>query len=393
MISPPTRSLWSCLLLGALGCGSNGFAGPLDVRPYVEYGAAHNDNLLAVPDSQARSDTVHETALGTLVEWPVANQRVIASGRVSRLRYQRFDELDHDEYEARARWEFRFGRVVYGSAGYRRQRYLDDFDNRQQAVTDFIDVSEPSLETYVQVHPDWRIRTLVSHLKLDHSLASQTRFNREETLASAELQYQGVESSLFGIGGEVIDGRFPGRSGDDPLAESFTQNSLFATFDWKYSGISRLRGRLGYTGRDSTGGSDRDFDGVTGRLAYIRTLSAKTTLTGEAFRAIYSVDDVDANFVRDTGVLLSLNWEYSPKLAIIASAGRREQNYQALAADASRRDTIDELTAELVYQPTREFSVAFTTAAAQRDSNLALANYDALSAGVTFRWAFNPERP
>ncbi|MES1925304.1 outer membrane beta-barrel protein [Salinisphaera sp. T31B1] len=391
MIDPRTKPGRYWLAAGLLAASQTTLAGALEVRPYVEYGTTYNNNLLTVPNARARSETIRKASIGTLVDWPVSRQRLIASGQVSRFRYRRYDQLDHSEYEGRATWEFQFGHAVYGALGYRRERYLDDFDNRQRAITDFIDVSEPTLETYVQVHPDYRIRTLVSHLRLDHSLAEQSRFDREQTQARVELQYQGVPDSVFGFGGETIDGRFPGRVSTDPLSPTFTQNSVFATFDWEYSGISRIQGQLGYTERDAGTRDDRDFGGMTGRLAYIRTLSAKTHVTLELSRFIYSVDDVDANFVRDTGGRLVLDWDYSPKLALNASLGRREQVYQTLGADLARSDTVDELAAEMIYRPLRQFSVTATAAYTQRDSNVASENYDAVSGGLSFRWSPNPE--
>ncbi|GAB3679155.1 hypothetical protein [Salinisphaera aquimarina] len=379
-----------CALLPAIACTTPAFAGALRLSPFVEYGTEYNSNQFSEPESNRRSDSVQRATIGTLASWPVSRQRLVVSAQATRYRYSRFDMLDHSEYSGRGAWEFQLGPLVFGSLSYRQARYLQEFDNRDDRQPDFIREQEPQVDAYVAVSPDWRVHTTAGYLRLDHGLDSQRRFDRRETSATLAAEYTGKPGSVIGAGAEVIDGEYPGRESDDLFSRTFVQKTPFLRLDWKYSGVSRVQGRIGYTERDNSGGSDRDFTGTTGRIAYVRTLSAKTRVTVEFSREIFSVDDVDANFVRDTGGQISLAWNYSPKLELAASAAHREQDYQTLTRAASRLDKVNRFQGELTYRPTRNLAVVFNGGIVDRNSAIPGESYDQWVGGIALRVTLDP---
>lgn len=375
-------------------------AGALDVTPYAGYGIAADSNVFRLTDKDQarrvtggtqRSDVIQHQKLGVLAEWPMSRQRLKVAGQVTHFDYNRFDRLDHSENDIGAALEFEAGPVIHGTVSYQRSRELDDFSNRDSIRPDFIRRQQPEIEGYLDVTPDWRVHTSAGYLRLDHSLDSQRRFDRRESQGLLALQYQGVANSLFGLGAEYIDGDYPGRDSNDLLSPSFRQTTVFTDLDWDYSDVSTIRAQLGYTRRDNAGGGNRDFDGPTGRLQYIRTLTGKTTLSAAISRQIYSVDNVDANSLRQTEARLNLRWTYSPKLSLVAGLGRRKQDYQALpgAGGNTRRDRLDELSAELIYQPYRFLALLFNATGEHRESNRADESYDALVGGVALRIALD----
>ena len=156
--------------------------------------------------------------------------------------------------------------------------------------------------------------------------------------------------------------------------------------------MSTFRGRLGYTRRDNSGAGDRDFNGVTGELAYVREISGKTTAVLQVFRQIYSVDNVDANFLREVGGQVQLRWAYSPNLGANVIYRHAEQDYESLPGFSdSRKDIRDELTAELVFQPFQVMSFIFNLTAESRDSNQPSESFESLRGGLALRLSLDTD--
>lgn len=393
LINPQIRV--ACVVLFVALAPTLVVAGALGIAPFVEIGTSHDSNLFRLDDDTdtrsrtggvARSDTITRGSIGAAVAWPISRQRVVVGGQVSEVRYNRFSQLDHSEHQARAALEFEVGPAVTGTVSYRRERRLDDFGNRDTTRSDFIQESHPQIETFIDVAPSWRVHTRAGQLRLDHSLESQDAFDREENSLLLEVQRLGLPGSVFGTGVEYTDGKYPGRNADELLSREFTQATAFASSNWRYSGLSTFTGRLGYTERDNSGGGNRDFSGITGNLGYVRTISGKTQASVEIFRQIFSVDEVDANFARDTGVLAQLLWKYSEKLGLTARLRHFNREFQGLPGFSdTREDEIDELTAELLYQPSPLLALVFDVAGENRDSSEPDESYDALRVGLALR--------
>ena len=377
------------------------FSGAFGVVPYVEIAGEYDTNVFREEDddsvagttqSSAQDDTLTRGTLGAAAEWPIARQRLIVGGQVSEVRYDRFDQLDHSEHEARAALEFKAGSAIAGRLSYLRERRLDDFDNIDSGQPNFVTVNNPQVEVVVDVTPSWRVRTQAGHLRLDQSLDSQENFELRENRVTLEVQHLGNPGSILGAGVEVIDGEYPGRDSTSALSPEFTQQTAFFSADWRYSGVSTFRGRLGYTRRDNSGGGDRDFNGVTGELAYVREISGKTTAVLQVFRQIYSVDNVDANFLREVGGQVQLRWAYSPNLGANVIYRHAEQDYESLPGFSdSRKDIRDELTAELVFQPFRVMSFIFNLTAESRDSNQPGESFEDLRGGLALRLSLDTD--
>lgn len=387
-----------------MGAGYACWAGPADITPYAEYGVSADDNLFRLDDRDTagagnrrhgRSDTIRRAALGVLVDWPVSRQTVHVAASASDYDYQRFDQLDHGENQVDTALDYQLGHTVGGTARYENARRLEDFSNRDSTDPDFVRRQRIEIDNRVEITPDWRLRTRVGHLRLDHSLNSEQRFDRREDDVLVAIEYAGSADSVAGLGVEHVDGKFPGRTEDDLFARSFDQNEVFASFNWDYSGQSSLDARLGYTRRDNSGGGDRDFSEPTGRLQYRRALTGKTTLSAQLWRDIYSVDDIDANYLRETALQLGLEWDYSPKLGGNLSFAHRRQKYAALAGDdnAPRRDRVNEAGAELVYRPVRMLAFTLGTRYEWRDASETGEtgeDYDALIGSATVRLSLDP---
>lgn len=383
-----------CLLSGGV------YAGALGLAPYVEAGLGYESNVFRVEDqaeaqailgTSQRNDTKRYGALGLAAELPYSRQRLTLAGEVSEVRYDRFEQLDHSENQLRGALEFEIGNFFNGTASYQRTRILGDFGNLDVAEPNFVTESEPRLEIFFEATPNWRLRNVLSRRQRDNSLSSQRSFNIEENLASLEVQRLGRPGSLLGIGAEVIDGSFPQREPGGLFANDFIQTTGFASAKWRYSGVSDFNGRLGYTNRDNSGGGSRDFSGVTGRFGYNYAASGKSRLYFALSRQIYSVENVDANFIRETAATGRWTWNYSPKLEANLELRHAQQDFESPAGTTTqdRSDTLDVATAGLTYSPFRVMALILNLGGERRDSNETGQSYEAFIAGLALRLTFD----
>jgi len=234
-----TRGLRHALLIAGVGAGYACWAGPADFTPYAEYGVSADNNLFRLDDGgdsdnagdgdrrRAKSDTVRHASVGVLVDWPVSRQTVHVAASASDYDYQRFDQLDHSENEIDTALDYNLGQAVSGTARYENVRRLEDFSNRDSTDPDFMRRQRIEIDNRVEITPNWRLRTRVGHLRLDHSLNTERRFDRREDDVLVAVEYVGSADSVAGVGVEHVDGKFPGREADDMFARSFDQNEAF----------------------------------------------------------------------------------------------------------------------------------------------------------------------
>lgn len=211
------------LALGLVAGGliaSPALAAPANIVPYFELGTRYDDNVFRVSgDDEAiattgtddTSDLISRAVAGVAAAWPISRQRFVVTGEASEVRYQDFDQLDHSESRLGAAWELQLGSAISGTADIVRTKVLDDFADRASTERDFITEVSPQLELFVEISPRWRLRSLLGYLDVEHSLESQSRFNREEGTGLIELQYAGAPGSTWGLGVELIDGEYPNR--------------------------------------------------------------------------------------------------------------------------------------------------------------------------------------
>ena len=133
-----------------------------------------------------------------------------------------------------------------------------------------------------------------------------------------------------GLGFRTLDGEYLQRNPDDnpDLATRYDDRTFDVRATWQPSGISTLDVRLGRTRRDLEPVQDQGFDGTTGRIELRRTVSGKTRARLAVYRDLFSVEDVDANFLEDTGVRTEVEWAATSKLGLTLFAEYVDRAYE-----------------------------------------------------------------
>ncbi|WP_426177884.1 glycosyltransferase [Massilia sp. TWR1-2-2] len=106
-------ALYSATAAGAPGDALHVFGG-------VGYG--HDDNLLRVPDGapafgNQRGDSWYQADAGLLFDHTYSRQRLSAHAKLSKVKFQHFEQLDYDGKDLQAKWNWQVGNHWEGTLG------------------------------------------------------------------------------------------------------------------------------------------------------------------------------------------------------------------------------------------------------------------------------------
>ncbi|MEC9408437.1 MAG: hypothetical protein VX549_14305 [Pseudomonadota bacterium] len=386
--------VFGLVLLGASGLAT---AQVLDVSPFVLATLEHDSNLLrsradAPGGPNRRSDTVSRLALGVTAEFNPGLQQARLTGIYKPVWYRHFDQFDHDAYELDARWDWVAGRRFDGRLGVTAEREIDDFANRSAPEAGFVRRQGIGALGAYNLSPRWRLEAEARHDRRMGSGAADPGFDLRESVAVAGLFYQGHRIARLGVSATLTEGRFPQRVAGAGLATEYEQTSVDGQIVWAPSALSELDGTIGYTQRQQQPTSTRNYEGLTGRLAYRRRVSAKTRLSLLGYRRIYSAELQDANLTVDDGLRLEMDWSWSYKTQLRGAIEHRDVEFEAAGALAGAatqlREEIDLVSLTLAWQALERLGLRLVAEHESRTSSEPSRDYDAGVARLEIRLGF-----
>lgn len=335
----------SCLCLLAVGVAGAVLTPPaqavsFDLSPFAELGASYERNLLRVesqqdaadasPTGDSRvSDSVRTASGGLTLEVDQGLQAINATAQWSRADYAHFDQLDHLAYDGLFGWRWAVGSLLDGELGWRATRALDDFDNRDSTASNFRTDRQVRLSAGLAIAASWRAELQLQGDRRENTSTDRQRFDVEERVADFSVLYVAQPVLRAGIGLRRVNGEYLRRdAGQFPnLARSYDDLGIDLRATWQPSGISTLDMRLGRSERELSPIRGQGFSGALGHLEYRRKISGKTSARLRVFRNLVSVEDVDANFIDDTGVRIGMDWTPLAKLELQLGAAYRDREF------------------------------------------------------------------
>jgi hypothetical protein len=178
-----------------------------------------------------------------------------------------------------------------------------------------------------------------------------------------------------------------------PVDNQYDEIETSAVAQWNVTGKSRIDARLGYTSRKHDQVSQRDFQGITGRLNYDWTIAAKTLLNMALWREIRSIEDVDASYVLSQGFSVGPAWAPTSKLVLQAKLLREKRDFEGdpgfvLTASPQREDTFRGARLSAGYTPLRNVELSLSLEKGDRSSNIAGRDYDYNAVNANAKFSF-----
>ncbi|MDP3857929.1 MAG: hypothetical protein Q8Q73_09230 [Stagnimonas sp.] len=372
----------------------------LELKPSAHAELRNDDNIFRAPDQPGVgaapkvSDTLSQYGAGARLTLRHSLQSVEFRGEYDHVDYADQDQLDHDRYRLAAEARLAYGANWGAELKAGRQRRLENFAYRDDTQPGFVRLDTASAELRYALTPRWTASARGDRYASRASLLSSRDYDLTETGAEVGGEYRRNGYSSLGLFLRQVEGEFPSRVvlPGDGREKDYRQRSLILRAGYTPSGLSDFAAQLGYTQRRHDVADVADFSGLTGRLGYTRRLSGRTRLKAEAYRDLYYVEEVNANYVENLGLSLSADWRYSAKLSFAAALQRVQSDYRGAsgiaAAGEPRSDDLLSLSLGADYRPFYRFSVLPEYRHERRGSNALNSDYTYSTIGVDFLYQY-----
>jgi exopolysaccharide biosynthesis operon protein EpsL len=380
-------------MIGALFCVSAS-AGPDDgLHVYGGIGWAHDDNLLRIPDNapafdNTRADSWTQAEAGLLFDKMYSRQRIAATAKLSKVKFDHFKQLDYDGKDLQATWYWQLGNHLEGKLGTTYTQVLapytdfrSDQRNLRQQRRNFVDGGW-------RFHPSWRVRGGASSDKYTYDLPSQRFNNRTEDTTELEGDYLPKSGSTVGLVLRRIKGKYPFRRpvGEALLNDDFTQDELKARVEWLASGSTTVRALAGYARRDQPSFGGRT-SGFNGRVDAIYTPVGKVSYNAALWRDFAPIESTIVSYTQNNGGSVGATWDATAKVKVDANAiyERRAYNPRAtFVGSGDLRDSIRSASVRAVWSVRPKLQLSAGYVHQSRSGSLVLGTGSFSSNSVSF---------
>ncbi|PKO55671.1 MAG: hypothetical protein CVU28_05655, partial [Betaproteobacteria bacterium HGW-Betaproteobacteria-21] len=364
----------------------------------VSQAAYYESNLYKLADgAQApggkRHDRIAITGLGAAFDRVYSRQRLRAALDVKHTSYAIHDYLDYTAPDARLAWDWQVGNHFSGLLSHDYRESLAGFEDVVGVQQTILLYSRTGASANYWWHPNWAAGLGVS--------SAQSRY-KDDARPTSELDARDLDFNLTyrpASGNTVVltlrqtDGRYPGRPAVAGSIRDYQQRDYRLRGEWRLTGATVISGYLGHTGRSYELAPNRDFSGVTGRLALQWVPTAKTSINVSWRRELGADQDLFNNYAVTNAITLAPNWAITEKIRLGATLEYSKRDYGGDpelgfdGTDSTGEDRTRRYGLNLQYQPMRALQLIAGVQKERRTSALAAREYEAETAWITGRFA------
>src|SRR5258707_8621159 len=246
-------------------------------------------------------------------------QKVYLSLQGSDVRYNRFTQLDHSDYNVDGGWIWALGGNWDGQLQVTRLRSQVPFTYLVSTQLFLQTEQRETASANFRFNSDWRIEGIGYTRQVDLPQLQAPNLRLTESSGQVALKYTGISRTTAGVLAAYGTGNYDNTGLLSALAgfpPTYHQTTFGLISTYSVSGLTSLQGQLGYT-RRVTPNPAADQSGVTGDLHYTRALTAKTSIDLEFSRQLQSyIAGVGSEL--DSKVNLQARWEATYKIAVLA---------------------------------------------------------------------------
>jgi len=373
--------------------GETSLDNPFQVFTVLLDGSVTSDsNLFRRPDAFAQSDTITTGKLGFRFDKPYGQQHFQLEVAKTLSRYEKFKYLDFDALNYNGAWQWHFGPRISGKLSASRTESLAPFEDALGTQRNIRITQNQAFDLDAQISGGWHL--LLGTAQNDQKSEQSTVVNRtpdfRSTSGNAGIKYQTKA-------GNAITARWQSTEGEyinnpvGALNSDYTENLSEIDAEWKISGTSTIKAKLGWLERDNADFTRRSFSGPSSSLNYSWTPTGKLGLTLSAARKVSPLQVVGASFKEDSTLTISPTWRTSDKTNAFLTYSYQtsaDQNSGAPLVTPLREDVTQTLTVGVGWSAMRKLKINASIQQLQRTSNLGVIDYDVtlarVSAALTF---------
>jgi hypothetical protein len=387
-----TPAVWLCVCTSLSGVWDVALAGGV-LTPYAAEDIEHNSNIFDLQTNQpglgyptgSLADTFFETRAGADGSYLLDDQRFFGTAEFRRFDYDKFTDLNHNEYLFDGGLKYQIAQVVDGTVEYRHEQRMVQFQDLT-AATYLILETENTANASINVNftPEWRLESRFRDHLLDSPRSDVPQLSLHEDSIHEGLRYLGVSNLSAGIDVEYLDGQYR----HDPLAldPKYHQTSEYFAANYLVSGLTSFNGALGYTSRTdpTNSGTTGAGSGVTGDLGYKHALSGKTTLNAGLKREISTYLTTGGSEI-DTTASVGLTFQATYKIRLRASYDYTNSKFPNTPVGfdtVERTDHFQTANLEASYQVLHWLSLRPYVRYQTRHSNIPINSFNSNAVGI-----------
>lgn len=376
----------------------------LQLKPSVHAEVQRDDNVFRAPDAPVPgsaprvADTLNILGAGARLTLRESLQELELRGEAERIDYTDLDSLDYHRYLLAGEARLAYASLLRLKLDAGRERRQESFDFRDDTDRGLITVDQARAELRGSITPRWTGIARAERYQTQASRPSSQDYDLTENAGELGIEYGRSGYSTAGLAVRLAKGEYPRRvvTAGDGREKEYDQRSLLARIGYTPSGLSDFTAQIGYTQRVHDDAAVPDFSGITGRASYTRRFSGLSQIQLEAYRDLYYVEDINANYVENLGLRATFDYVWSAKLAFALAAERYESGYEGSpgfnVGGAARKDQVLNLRLGAQYQPFYRFSILPEYRYERRGSNVASNAYDAKVFGVDLSYEYGAPR-
>ncbi|MDO9599627.1 MAG: outer membrane beta-barrel protein [Azoarcus sp.] len=365
----------------------------------VSQAAYYESNLYKLADgAQApggkRHDRIAITGLGAAFDRVYSRQRLRAALDVKHASYAIHDYLDYTAPDARLAWDWQVGNHFSGLLSHDYRESLAGFEDVVGVQQTILLYSRTGASANYWWHPNWAAGLGVSSARSRYKDDARPTSELDARDLDFNLTYRPASGNTVVLTLRQTDGRYPGRPAVAGSIRDYQQRDYRLRGEWRLTGATVISGYLGHTGRSYDLAPNRDFSGVTGRLALQWVPTAKTSINVSWRRELGADQDLFNNYAVTNAITLAPNWAITEKIRLGATLEYSKRDYGGDpelgfdGTDSTGEDRTRRYGLNLQYQPMRTLQLIAGVQKVRRTSVLAAREYEAETAWITGRFAF-----
>lgn len=322
-----------------------------------------------------------------------SQQKLFATLSTTDFRYDHFTELNHNEYNLDAGWNWKLGRTLDGTLEVLRTHAMVPFTNVENAEFALQTEQRESAKIGDAISPDWRIEGSGYYHTIDQTFFNAPDIDLTESFGQVAVNYVGVAGLTSGLSAGYDAGKYTGASAaSNP---SYRQSTVALVATYEPTGRSTFNGALGYSDRTSAS-SVNAISGFTCKIDYVNALTGKTAVEIQLSRVINSyIANISSEI--DSVAALNVRWQATYRIGVLAgySWTNRDLPGQGNAPVGSERiDHLEYASIQMDYEPVRWLSIRPYINLQTRSSNFVGGNFNATVYGLYFtvQWQNQPQQ-
>jgi hypothetical protein len=269
-------------------------------------------------DASHRGDTFFAYGADFDGSYLLGRQDFYATASTKEFAYQRYTDLNHDDYKLNAGWLWKLGDRLNGQLDAARTHSMVPFYNLtgSAAALSLVTVTEQreTAQIRIKLNSNWSLDSSAYTSKSEQPTPGAPNLELTQSSGTTSLEYLGFGGITSGVTAGYSSGDYTGTNAAfGILNPSFSQTTAAFLAKYKHS-RSTFDGQIGYTRRSSGAGSD-NTSGVTGLLSFTDQLTPKSSFTAKIDRMVNSYL-LNAGSEIDTDASVGVNWQATYKIAV-----------------------------------------------------------------------------